>query len=114
MRNSPSSDSDGWYHSGGGGGRREDSREFRDDIPLRTKTEQRQDSHDSGDMERKQANMEERKVEDPEARPRRKRRKIPEKKGFFSGKVPWVVYGLTLIQLSVFIAELVKNGMFML
>ena len=37
----------------------------------------------------------------------RQRRKLG---GMFSGKIPWVVYILTLIQLSVFIAELAKNG----
>lgn len=31
------------------------------------------------------------------------------KKGFFSGKVPYFVYTLTLIQVSVFIAEIIKN-----
>jgi hypothetical protein len=34
--------------------------------------------------------------------------------GFFKtplAKIPWVVYTLTLIQISVFIAEIVKNGM---
>ena len=28
---------------------------------------------------------------------------------FFKGKIPWVVYTLTLIQISVFIAEIIKN-----
>lgn len=32
------------------------------------------------------------------------------KKGWFKGKVPWVVYLLTTIQVGVFIGELVKNG----
>ncbi|KAG8530254.1 uncharacterized protein KY384_004755 [Bacidia gigantensis] len=32
------------------------------------------------------------------------------KKGLFSGRIPWVVYTLTLIQCVVFIAELAKNG----
>ena len=33
------------------------------------------------------------------------------KRGFFGAeKIPWVVYTLTLIQVCVFIAELVKNG----
>lgn len=30
--------------------------------------------------------------------------------GYFSGKIPWVVFTLTLIQISVFIAEIVKNA----
>ena len=32
------------------------------------------------------------------------------KKGFFSGKIPWVVFTLSLIQISVFIAEIIKNS----
>jgi len=31
------------------------------------------------------------------------------KKKWFSGKVPWVVYTLSLIQLTVFIVEIIKN-----
>lgn len=41
----------------------------------------------------------------PESRPKGR------KHGFFSGKIPWVVYTLTVIQCAVFIAELAKNGM---
>jgi membrane associated rhomboid family serine protease len=32
------------------------------------------------------------------------------KRGFFSGKTPWVVFTLSLIQISVFIAEIIKNS----
>jgi hypothetical protein len=28
---------------------------------------------------------------------------------YFKGKIPWVVYTLSLIQISVFIAEIIKN-----
>lgn len=45
-----------------------------------------------------------------EPRPRKRRPREPEKKGFFSGKTPWVVYAFTIIQVAVFLAELVKNG----
>ena len=31
------------------------------------------------------------------------------KKGWFSGKIPWLVYIVSLVQISVFIAEIVKN-----
>ncbi|KAJ4305811.1 hypothetical protein N0V90_001343 [Kalmusia sp. IMI 367209] len=43
---------------------------------------------------------------DPEARPREKRKK----KGWFSGRVTWVVYFLTAVQVGVFIGEIIKNG----
>lgn len=34
------------------------------------------------------------------------------KKGFFKKKLAWVTYTLTLVQIVVFIVELVKNGMY--
>jgi hypothetical protein len=37
---------------------------------------------------------------------RKKRRK---KAGFFSGKVPWFVYFITMVQITVFIVEIIKN-----
>lgn len=45
-------------------------------------------------------------------RPIRRRTKERAKKPFISWDTTWVVYILSLIQASVFIAELVKNGMF--
>lgn len=54
---------------------------------------------------------------DPEDRhrgnkyPGEKRRK---KEGWFSGRITWVVYFLTLVQIGVFVGEIIKNGMFML
>jgi hypothetical protein len=49
---------------------------------------------------------------DPEAypQPSRKRSKKKKKKGWFSGRVTWVVYILTTVQIGVFIGELIKNG----
>ena len=52
--------------------------------------------------------------EDPlvrDADPRRERRQKGRRRdGWFRGQITWVVYTLTVIQLAVFIAELVKNG----
>ncbi|KAK5122069.1 hypothetical protein LTR85_004315 [Meristemomyces frigidus] len=51
-------------------------------------------------------------MEDPfvrDADPRKQRRRRS-KDGWFKGKITWVVYVLTVVQLVVFIAELVKNG----
>lgn len=49
---------------------------------------------------------------DPEARrpshaPSRKKKQ----KGWFSGRVTWVVYFMTTVQVAVFVGELIKNGM---
>lgn len=39
-------------------------------------------------------------------------RRSKKKRGFFSGRVPWFVYIFTLIQVSVFIGEIIKNCKF--
>lgn len=81
---------------------------YTDDIPLRSHAQPQTigDGAAQGDgypsQEGPTVPQKERKM-----RPSRRRRK---KTGFFSGKVPWVVYGLTLIQVTVFIAEIVRNG----
>lgn len=31
------------------------------------------------------------------------------KKGLFSGKIPWVVYFVSLVQVTVFVVEIIKN-----
>lgn len=46
-----------------------------------------------------------------DADPRRKRSMGRRKDGWFTGQITWVVYTMTVIQLAVFLAELVKNGM---
>ena len=42
--------------------------------------------------------------------PARRKSKKKKKKGLFSGRVTWVVYLLTLVQVAVFVGELIKNG----
>ena len=39
------------------------------------------------------------------------KRRQQKKKGWFSGRVSWVVYILTIVQVGVFVGELIKNGM---
>jgi hypothetical protein len=41
----------------------------------------------------------------PHPKPRRKKKD----NGFFTGKIPWVVFTVSLVQISVFIAEIIKN-----
>lgn len=50
---------------------------------------------------------------DPEAYPRPSRRRSSKKKkgGWLSGRITWVVYILTTVQIGVFVGELIKNGM---
>lgn len=40
----------------------------------------------------------------------RKRNKKKDKDGWFTGKITWVVFAFSIVQLAVFIAMLVKNG----
>lgn len=47
--------------------------------------------------------------DDPRRRHGRRRRK---QRKFFSRKTPWVTYFVSLVQVAVFIAEIVKNGVF--
>jgi membrane associated rhomboid family serine protease len=42
--------------------------------------------------------------------PEKRRRKAKKKEGWFSGRVTWVVYILTVVQIGVFVGELIKNG----
>lgn len=41
---------------------------------------------------------------------RKRRRRDDTKEGWFKGKITWVVFVLTFVQLVVFIAEIIKNG----
>ncbi|KAI6820285.1 rhomboid-domain-containing protein [Hortaea werneckii] len=47
---------------------------------------------------------------DPHKHRRRRRRGDKEKSGWFSGKITWVVYILSAIELVVFLAEIIKNA----
>jgi len=89
------------YYSSGGGGRENEGNPFADDIPLRQNP-----SKGSPVVGAAEPFPDDPAISD--ARKHRSRRKP--KRGFFSGKIPWVVYTLTLIQCVVFIAELAKNG----
>ena len=94
------------------GGREEslrNAREDSDDVPLREHFQP-----DAG-FKPHPSDSPLRPVESPDdgtARPRRRRgHRELEKKGWFSGRVPWVVYFLSVVQTAVFIGELAKNGM---
>jgi len=45
----------------------------------------------------------------PALLPPKRSRKKRKRKGLFSGRIPWFVYFLTLVQITVFIVEIVKN-----
>lgn len=89
-----------------GGGRDYDPNPFSDDIPLKTNTQNSPSGPYASDQFRYEPERTNTLVAD-ETRSNRR----PKKKGFFSGKTPWVTYVLTLIQSIVFLVELIKNGM---
>lgn len=89
-----------------GGGRDYETNPFSDDIPLKTNTQKSPTDLYASDQFR----YEPERTNTLAAEETRSNRK-PKKKGFFSGKTPWVTYLLTLIQSIVFLVELIKNGM---
>lgn len=99
-------DDDHQYYSGSRNGTRgrQGSPEFADDIPLRAQPPSdplARDAPRSDALETEQGAR-----DPPTKKPRRSRRREPERKP----KIPWVVFTLTAIQVAVFIAQLVKNG----
>lgn len=90
------------YYASGGGGREHDQAAYTDDIPLRPNS----NKGDSNPVMPDHLPDDPAIVDRPSQNAARRRRK----QGFFGGKIPWVVYTLTLIQVCVFIAELAKNG----
>jgi hypothetical protein len=98
------------FYGVGGGGRINDSGGFGEDIPLRPRSEQNAPGSESPQHD---GSGGDKALPPPAGHRRRKRRREPERKkgikGFFQGKVPWVVYIFTLVQVTVFIVEIVKN-----
>ena len=107
----PGHDNSSDFFAGGSSRPYRTSHQYSDEIPLRDSLH-----HENGyKPAASESQIPLRPTESPEQVPnerRRRRRKENEKKGWFSGKIPWVVYFLTVVQLAVFIAELAKNGGF--
>jgi hypothetical protein len=40
----------------------------------------------------------------------KRRRRSKKKKGFFAAPIPWVVYTVSLVQITVFVVEIIRNG----
>ncbi len=92
------------YYASGGGGRDTEPNPYSDDIPLR-----QHQSKASSEMLRDPLPHDPAIIDRPAHDTTRRMRN----RGFFgNGKIPWVVYTLTLIQVCVFIAELARNGEF--
>ena len=101
-----SNDSQPRFYGAGEGPKANDSDRFSENVPLRPPVDlSPSDEHPPQESRRENESP----LPHPVSHRRRKKRREPEKKGFFQGRVPWVVYTLTLIQVTVFIAEMVKN-----
>lgn len=87
------------------GGRDHNSNPFSDDIPLRNHSQKSHANQYPQDQFRYEPNrINSFPAQGTRAIQSRKKRK------FWSGKIPWVTYALTLIQSIVFLVELIKNG----
>lgn len=96
------------YGSAGGGTRPYDPSPYSEDIPLRnhpSKHNQEPLSYDQHRHETEAAYAARMEAQQRSGQSRRRKRN-----GFFSGRVPWVVYFFSLVQLVVFIAELARNA----
>lgn len=82
--------------------------QFSDTIPLR---HQQQTINTNQDDWRTQSNQYANSPESQTAPPLLPKTKTKSKKkdGWFSGKIPWVVYIVSLVQITVFIAEIIQN-----
>lgn len=108
-RSSQSLASNNVYYNAGGGGHEYDPSPYSDNIPLRP--QQRKSSSDllnshhyPSEIEGGRPPLGQRK----KSRTGATRRKS--KKGLWSGRIPFVVYFFTAVQVVVFIAELIKSG----
>ena len=109
QRSQTSFASDSAYYGAGQGGRVPEPGAYADDTPLRPHP-RKKDSEDWMAQNQQHYRLDhvgdaaERGKGGKGGRGRKTRRS-----GFFSGKIPWVVYVLSVVQIGVFIGEIVKN-----
>ncbi|KAI9816913.1 MAG: hypothetical protein M1827_001558 [Pycnora praestabilis] len=110
LQHQPSFSADSAYH-GANSGRIEDQTPYADDIPLREYPQKLGTQGWAGSESQQYLPSPDGKQPDPmENAGNGSQRRRKGRGGFFSGKIPWVVYILTTIQVGVFIAEIVKNS----
>ena len=94
-------------YSGASGGFPEESDPFDDGdaIPLNSRKAKHDSTHSIAPILPHEQ-------EDPFVRDvdQRRKKRLKQDDGWFTGKITWVVFVLTIIQLIVFIAEIIKNG----
>lgn len=105
---------DNGYYMGGAGAASHENDQYADNIPLKSKYQKQQGSDEFLGQNTQYQNAQYQNSQyppSPEAqRPLPLQDRPRGRKGWFSGKIPWVVYVVTVVQIAVFIAEIVKNG----
>ena len=105
-RSDPSLGSNSEYYRPGGENPFEDPTHYSDDIPLRQNPRDGNAASSSPYSPQHGSNG----VENMQAREHRRGRTPKKKSRFFKRTTPWAVYFFTAVQITVFIAELIKNG----
>lgn len=101
--------SDSGYYGAGQGDRVQDPSVYAEDRPLRPHP-RKKDSEEWAGQNQQQYRLDDvGEAVEPGKRRKGSRGGRKRSTGFFSGRIPWVVYILTLVQTGVFIGELVKN-----
>ena len=107
LYDSPHYARDSYYSTASFTGASDDQRQYADDIPLKPAQPIPMSQDDtSGQPDRSSASMEPQRHAERERKPRIKRQ------GWFTGRITWVVFAASLIQLGVFIGELAISGMY--
>lgn len=81
--------------------------QYADNIPLKSNTNVAESTSDDGRNQNTKYNP----VSMESQRPTSMRPESSKGKGWFKGKIPYVVYFFTLVQITVFIVEIIRNGM---
>lgn len=102
-------ESDTAYYEGGAGRWLQDTSQYADNIPLKAHAQKNGSEEWMPQNSQYPPSPEGQRPPPLDATGARSKRRS----GFFHGKIPWVVYAATLVQVSVFIAEVVRNGTFM-
>lgn len=92
-----------------GGGRLHDPEQYADNIPLRPHGKPSQDDYltQNTQYQGPLSPESQRISEDKRRHDRYQKRK---QQGWFKGRIPWVVYFVTTVQIAVFIGEIIKNS----
>ncbi|KAL9024767.1 MAG: hypothetical protein Q9196_006269 [Gyalolechia fulgens] len=95
------------YYGAGDGPRPYDPSPYSEDIPLRDHPSKQSQDHLGYDQQRQNEAAYAARMDSQQKSAHGRRRRG---KGWFSGKIPWVVYFFTLVQTVVFIAEIARNA----